>query len=61
MRDLVGRLQALDATISRSAQLGDDRQLVLAAEHLLRLHVEFARTCRTWRPRLDVGVSGPAR
>jgi hypothetical protein len=43
LRDLAGRLQALNGTVSRSAQLGDDRQLALAAEHLLRLHVEFAR------------------
>jgi hypothetical protein len=55
MRDLAGRLQALDATISRSAQLGDDRQLALAAEHLLRLHVEVARTYRTWLARRIAG------
>jgi hypothetical protein len=55
LRELAGRLQALDATVSRSAQLGDDRQLALAAEHLLRLHVEFARIYRSWLARRIIG------
>jgi hypothetical protein len=55
LRDLAGRLQALDATISRAAQLADADQLVLAAEHLLPLHVEFARTYRSWLARRTIG------
>jgi hypothetical protein len=49
--DLTGRLQALAATISRAAELGDTDQLAPAAEHLLQLNAEFARTYRAWLAR----------
>lgn len=52
---LAARLQALDVTISRAAQLGDADQLVLAAEHALQLHVEFAQTYRSWLARRTIG------
>jgi hypothetical protein len=51
MHDLASRPQVLGATAGRSAPLGDDRHLVLAVEHLLQLHVEFAQTYRTWLAR----------
>lgn len=55
LRDLAVGLQALDAAVATAAQAGDARHLALAAEDLLRLHVDFARLYRTWLARLTIG------
>jgi hypothetical protein len=55
LRDLAIGLQALAATVSSAAQLGDGRNVAMAAEELLPLHVEFALLYRTWLARRTIG------
>jgi hypothetical protein len=41
-------LHTIAGTLVAAARVGDARQLAMAAEELLPLHVEFARLYRSW-------------